>query len=57
MSTVKIVDLTLRDGMHSVKHQFSAGQMALLAEKIDTIGVDLIEFGHGNGLGGSSIQY
>ena len=57
MPGVKIVDLTLRDGMHSVKHQFSAGQMAELAKQIDTIGVDMIEFGHGNGLGGSSLQY
>ena len=57
MARIKLVDLTLRDGMHAMSHQFSKETMALLASKIDTIGVDYIEFGHGNGLGGSSIQY
>lgn len=57
MAVVKLVDLTLRDGMHAVSHQFTAEQMALLASEIDASGVDYIEFGHGNGLGGSSIQY
>ena len=57
MKKINIVDLTLRDGMHAMGHQFTAEQMASLAKQIDTIGVDYIEFGHGNGLGGSSIQY
>ena len=54
---IKVMDLTLRDGMHAVSHQFTAQTMADLASRIDTVGVDYIEFGHGNGLGGSSIQY
>ena len=54
---IKLMDLTLRDGMHAVAHQFTPETMAFLAEKIDTVGVDYIEFGHGNGLGGSSLQY
>jgi 4-hydroxy-2-oxovalerate/4-hydroxy-2-oxohexanoate aldolase len=54
---VKILDTTLRDGMHVVSHQFTPDQMAKLAAGIDSIGVDSIEFGHGNGLGGSSLQY
>jgi 4-hydroxy-2-oxovalerate aldolase len=57
MAELHFVDLTLRDGMHAVSHQFTPAQMALLAHEIDTIGVEFIEFGHGNGLGGSSIQY
>lgn len=57
MKNIHIVDLTLRDGMHAVGHQFTAQQMATLAENIDLMGVDYIEFGHGNGLGGSSLQY
>lgn len=57
MARVKLVDLTLRDGMHAVSHQFTKETMASLAAQIDTVGVDYIEFGHGNGLGGSSIQY
>ncbi|MGD9560545.1 MAG: 4-hydroxy-2-oxovalerate aldolase [Oscillospiraceae bacterium] len=54
---IQIVDLTLRDGMHAVSHQFTAETMAMLASKIDTVGVDYLEFGHGNGMGGRSIQY
>lgn len=54
---IKLMDLTLRDGMHALGHKLSAEAMAAMAAQIDTVGVDFIEFGHGNGLGGSSIQY
>jgi 4-hydroxy-2-oxovalerate aldolase len=55
--TVKILDVTLRDGMHAVGHGFGPEQMASLAAGIDTLHVESIEFGHGNGLGGSSLQF
>jgi len=54
---VKIVDLTLRDGMHAVSHGFTPEKMAEIAAQIDQIGLESIEFGHGNGLAGSSFQY
>ena len=54
---IKILDDTLRDGMHPWKHQLEPEQMALLAQEIDKTGVYCIEFGHGNGLGASSFQY
>ena len=54
---IKILDVTLRDGMHPLKHQLTATQMAGVAARIDSIGADVIEFGHGNGLAGSSFQY
>lgn len=54
---IRLLDVTLRDGMHAVSHQFTKETMATLATQLDTIGLDFIEFGHGNGLGGSSIQY
>lgn len=54
---IKIMDVTLRDGMHAVSHSLTAEKMAELAAKIDETGVDSIEFGHGNGLAGSSFQY
>lgn len=52
---IHLVDVTLRDGMHAVGHQFTAETMAALAAKIDEIGYESFEFGHGNGLAGSSV--
>ena len=54
---IKVVDVTLRDGMHPLSHKMTPQQMARIAAEIDKTGVDVIEFGHGNGLGGSSCQY
>ena len=54
--TVLISDPTLRDGNHAVSHRLNAGQIAAYAMAADAAGVPVVEIGHGNGLGASSLQ-
>lgn len=53
---ILISDPSLRDGNHAVRHQLTPRQIEAYCRRADSAGVPIVEVGHGNGLGASSLQ-
>ncbi|MFE3056873.1 4-hydroxy-2-oxovalerate aldolase [Nocardia sp. NPDC059239] len=57
MTEIFLQDVTLRDGMHALRHRITPKTVAAVAAALDAAGVDAVEVAHGDGLHGGSLTY
>lgn len=55
--SIFLQDVTLRDGMHAIRHRLELDDLAAIVRAVDEAGVDGIEVSHGDGLAGTSLNY
>ena len=56
-SPSNVQDVTLRDGMHSIRHQYHLESVRDIARALDRAKVDAIEICHGDGITGATFNY
>ncbi|WP_217562424.1 4-hydroxy-2-oxovalerate aldolase [Streptomyces sp. GbtcB6] len=57
MTEIYVQDVTLRDGMHAIRHRIEPEQVGRIVAALDRAGVAAIEVSHGDGLAGASLNY
>jgi 4-hydroxy 2-oxovalerate aldolase len=55
MNKIIITDSSLRDGNHAAKHTINLDQIKRYCQFADSANIPIVEVGHGNGLGASSL--